>query len=201
MLEVDGGLWSMWLMPIGVGVCLSAACGFRTFLPLLFIGAAARLGITPADSQFAWLASNAGIATLGTAAVLEVGAYYVPIVDNLLDLIATPLAMMAGTIAMLTSLGVTAGVPGWIIALIIGGGVSGAVQVTSVKARALSTSTTGGLANPVLATGELLGAATLSTLAILLPILAVVLAIVVILVVWRTWRWIRGRKAPQRRIA
>ena len=196
MRAVDVGFWSMWLVPIGVGVCLSAACGFRTFLPLFIIGAAARLGITPVDAQFAWLASNAGMATLGTAAMLEVGAYYVPFVDNALDLVATPLAMMAGTLAMLTSLGMTAGVPGWIIALIVGGGVSGAVQVTSVKARALSSSTTAGIANPVLATGELVGAATLSTLAILLPILAVVLSIVVAVVIWRTWRWIRRRKAP-----
>jgi hypothetical protein len=196
-----GDWWSSLVLPLGAGVCLSAACGFRTFLPLLCLGLASRFGIAPLDEQFAWLASTTGLLTLSTAATLEVIGYYIPFVDNALDVIATPLAMAAGTVAMLASLGVVTGVPAWLIALIVGGGVSGAVQVTSVKARAISSGTTGGLANPVMATGELVGAATLSALAIIVPVVAAIVAMVTILVMWRTWRWIRRKGMPSKRIA
>lgn len=196
-----GDWWSSLIVPLGAGICLSAACGFRTFLPLLCIGLASRFGIAPLAEQFLWLASTAGLLTLFTAASVEVVGYYIPFVDNALDIIATPLAMAAGTLVMFTTLGVVTGVPAWLIALIVGGGVSGAVQVTSVKARAISSGTTAGLANPVMATGELVGAATLSVLAIIVPVVAVLLAIGTILVIWRTWRWIRRKGVPQRRIA
>lgn len=196
MVELFSGpppWWTDVLLPLGAGLCLSAACGFRTFIPLLFVGLASRFGYAPVDPQMAWLASTAGLGTLATAAVLEVAAYYVPFVDNALDVVATPLAMAAGTVAMFTSLGVIQGVPGWLIALILGGGASGAVQLTSVKARALSSGTTGGLGNPVVATGELIGAATLSLVAIALPIIALVVVFLLLVSVWRVWCWI-GRK-------
>lgn len=196
-----GDWWSSLILPLGVGICLSAACGFRTFLPLLFIGLASRLGIAPVEGQFAWLASTAGLVTLFTAASVEVVGYYIPFVDNVLDVIATPLAMAAGTLAMLTSLGMMTGIPAWLIALIVGGGVSGTVQLTSVKARAISSGTTAGMANPIVATGELFGAVTLSTLAIIVPVVAVIAAAALLLVIWRTWRWIRRKGVPQSRIA
>jgi len=172
--------WAAWILPIGVGICLSAATGFRTFVPLLCVGVAAHFGAFSLDPQYAWLASTAGLVAMGTAAVLEVGAYYIPVVDNLLDVVATPLAMVAGTLVMFTSIGADHGLPGWLLAILVGGGVSGLVQLTTVKARAVSTGTTAGLGNPLVATGELLGAAGLSLLALLLPVLAVVLAVTVL---------------------
>lgn len=172
--------WAAWMLPIGVGICLSAATGFRTFVPLLCVGLAAHFGVFSLDPQYAWLSSTAGLVALGTAAVLEVGAYYIPVVDNLLDVVATPLSIAAGTLVMFTSIGADHGLPGWLLAILIGGGVSGLVQLTTVTARAVSTGATAGLANPLVATGELLGAAGLSVLALLLPVLAVVLAVTVL---------------------
>jgi hypothetical protein len=183
--------WSGWVLPIGAGVCLSAATGFRTFVPLLCVGLAAHFGLFSLDAQYAWLASTTGLVALGTAAVLEIGGYYIPVVDNFLDVIATPLSMIAGTLVMFTSIGADHGLPGWLLALLVGGGVSGLVQLTTVKARAVSTGTTAGLANPLVATGELLGAAGLSALALLLPVLAVLIAVVVLallLVAFRRFR-------------
>lgn len=188
------------MLPIGAGICLSAATGFRTFVPLLCVGLAAHFGLFRLDAQYAWLASTTGLVALGTAAVLEVGGYYIPVVDNLLDVIATPLSMIAGTLVMFTSIGGDHGLPGWLLALLVGGGVSGLVQLTTVKARALSTGTTAGLANPVVATGELLGAAGLSALALLLPVIAVIIAVAVIALLWAAIRRLRRpRVAPAAR--
>ena len=187
--------WSVWALPIGAGICLAAATGFRTFVPLLGVALASRFGLFALDGQYAWLVSTAAVLALATAAVLEVGAYYIPVVDNALDLIATPLSMVAGTLVMFTSIGSDHGLPGWLLATIVGGGLSGMVQLSTVKARALSTGTTAGLANPVLATGELIGSVLLSGLALFLPVIAAVFAVVVIFVLWRTIRWLRRPKA------
>lgn len=186
--------WSAWALPIGAGVCLSAATGFRTFIPLLCVGLAGYFGIFSLDAQYAWLASAAGLLALGTAAALEVGGYYIPVVDNLLDVIATPLSLIAGTLVMFTSIGADHGLPGWMLALSLGGGVSGLVQLTTVKARALSTGTTAGLANPLVATSELLGATGLSALALLLPVIALFIAIGVLVALWYA---IRRFRRPQ----
>jgi hypothetical protein len=191
---VTPSLWSAWVLPIGAGICLSAACGLRTFVPLLCVALASHFGVFSLDDKYAWLASTAGLVALGSAAVLEVGGYYIPVVDHLLDVIATPLSMVAGTLVMLTSIGADPGVPGWLLALLIGGGVSGAVQLTTVKARAVSTGTTAGFGNPIVATAELIGASVLSLLAILLPLLALAVAIALLFGVWRAWRWVRARR-------
>ena len=186
------------MLPVGAGICLSAACGFRTFVPLLLVGLASHLGVFALDARYAWLASTAGLVALGSAAVLEVGGYYIPVVDHLLDTIATPLSMVAGTLVMLTSIGADHGVPGWLLALLLGGGVSGAVQLTTVKARMVSTGTTGGLGNPIVATAELIGASLLSVLAILLPLLALLVAVLLLVALWRAVRWVRNRRVmPQ----
>ncbi len=199
MLEADvlssAPSWlSTWAIPIGAGICLSAATGFRTFVPLLCVALAARFGVFALDPQYGWLVSTAGVIALATAAVFEVGAYYIPVVDNLLDVIATPLSMVAGTLVMFTSIGADHGLPGWLLATVVGGGLSGMVQLTTMKARAVSTGTTGGLANPLLATTELIGSALLSALAVFLPVIAAVLAVLVLFVLWRTIRWLRRPK-------
>jgi hypothetical protein len=154
------------------------------------------------DPKFAWLTTTAGLLSLGTAAILEVAGYYIPIVDHALDLIATPMSMVAGALVMFTSLPSDHGLIGWLLAILVGGGLSGAVQLITVKARAISTGTTAGLGNPVVATGELVGSATLSALALLLPAIAVVVAILLLVVLWRMTRWVRARvgAGPQRRV-
>ena len=192
------GWWSAWALPLGAGVCLSAACGFRTFIPLLAVGLASHFGLVPVDSQYGWLSSATGLVALGTAAALEVGGYYIPIVDHALDVIATPLATAAGALAMFTSIGSDHGLMGWLLALLIGGGVSTAVQVTTVKARAISTGATAGLANPLVATGELAGAATLSAVAVFLPMVALAIAVTILVLLWWAYRWVRSKRTSIR---
>ena len=190
--------WSAWALPLGAGVCLSAACGFRTFIPLLAVGLASHFGLVPMDSQYGWLSSATGLVALGTAAAFEVGGYYIPIVDHALDVIATPLATAAGALAMFTSIGSDHGLMGWLLALLIGGGVSSAVQITTVKARAISTGATAGLANPLVATGELAGAATLSAVAVFLPMVALAIAVTILVLLWWAYRWVRSKRTSIR---
>src|SRR3974390_1315487 len=86
------------VLPIALGIALAAATGFRVFLPMLIVSGAAYTGHLQLDNSFAWLGTPAALTMLSVAALAEVLAYYVPIVDNLLDALATPAALVAGTI-------------------------------------------------------------------------------------------------------
>jgi hypothetical protein len=163
---------------IALGIGLAAAVGFRVFLPLLVMSIAAYSGHLTLGENFQWLASPAALAMLGVAAVAEILAYYIPGVDNLLDALATPAALVAGTIA---AAAVMADVPPlikWTTAVIAGGGAAGLTQGVTALLRAKSTAFTGGLGNPVVATGELGGALLVSILALFLPLAALALVVV-----------------------
>ena len=186
------------MLPIGVGLCLSAACGFRTFLPLLFVGIASRLGAFPLNEAYSWIGSTAGLLVLLTATVTEIVAYFVPFVDNASDAIATPLAIGAGTLMMLTSLGDSGGVIPWALALVLGGGTAGIVQGMTVKLRALSSGVTAGTGNAVVAGGELVGASTFSLVALLMPVIALTVSLIFLAIVVRVLMKLRrGRPAPR----
>lgn len=183
------------ILPIGVGLCLSAACGFRAFLPLLFVGVAARAGVFPLHGSYAWLSSTPGLVILLSATLAEIAAYFVPFVDNVSDLLATPLAMAAGAVMMLTAFGDHGGPIPWALAVILGAGTSGAVQAATVKLRALSSGTTAGAGNAVVAGGELVGASTFSLIALFVPVLALILSLVLLVAVVRVLRRATRRRA------
>lgn len=84
------------ILGLCIGVGLSAACGFRVFVPLLVMSIATLLGWHEPAKGFEWLAIPSVCAALGFATICEIAAYYVPWVDNLLDTIATPAAVVAG---------------------------------------------------------------------------------------------------------
>src|SRR4029077_19723228 len=134
-------------LSIVLGVGLAAATGLRVFLPMLIVGVAAHTGQVPLDSSFAWLATPSALTMLSVAALAEILAYYVPAVDNLLDTLATPAALVAGTIV---SAAVMTDVPPmvkWTAAVIAGGGMAGLTQGATAIVRANSTVFTGGLGN------------------------------------------------------
>ena len=183
------------ILGLCIGVGLSAACGFRVFVPLLVMSIATMMGWFEPSKGFEWLALPSVCLALGVATVCEVAAYYIPWVDNALDTVAIPAAMIAGTLAtMAVSSGEMSQFASWAAAIIVGGGTAGVVQMSTVAARGVSTVTTGGLGNFVVATGEWIGAILLSVSAMLVPALvAVVVLIAVILAV----RWIRHKKQEQ----
>ena len=160
------------LLSVCVGIGLSAACGFRVFLPLLGLGLAARGGYLEIAPTFGWVASDAALLALAVATILEIGAYYIPWLDHLLDAAASPMAVAAGVIASASVLTDVDPWLRWTLAAIAGGGTAGAVQALTVGTRKLSLFTTAGIANPLVSTLELGGSLLMTLLAVLVPLLA-----------------------------
>ena len=175
-------------LSIMLGVGLAAATGFRVFLPMLIVSGAAYTGHLSLGDSFAWLGTPHALTMLGAAALVEILAYYVPGVDNLLDTLATPAAFVAGTIVSAAVMTDLPPMVKWTAAIIAGGGVAGLTQGVTAMLRANSTVLTGGLGNVVVATAELGGALLVSLLALAAPLAAFVL---VILFLWLAIRLLR----------
>jgi hypothetical protein len=173
---------------IALGVGLAAATGFRVFLPMLVVSAAAYTGHLPLGDSFAWLGTPSALTMLGVAAIAEVFAYYIPGVDNLLDTLATPAAFVAGTVVSAAVITDLPPMVKWTTAVIAGGGVAGLTQGVTAVLRAKSTVLTGGLGNVVIATAELGGALLISLLALVAPLVAL---LVVVVFLWLAIRLLR----------
>jgi hypothetical protein len=186
------------LIGVFVGLALSAAVGLRVFVPLLLTGFAARLGYLDLTADMAWLGSDAALVALATATVLEVSAYYVPWLDNLLDAIATPTAVVAGVITWAAVTPELSPLLRWTLAVVAGGGAAGLVQSATALLRWKSSAFTAGGGNSVVATGELLGAVGLSLLGVLAPVLAA--GLVVLGLVGLGW-WLYRRATSRRNAA
>ena len=184
-------------MSVMIGVALSATCGFRVFVPLLAVNIGTRAKDT--DGQplidlaggFDWLSSDIALMVFLVATLFEIGGYYIPWIDNLLDTIASPASIVAGTV--ITASFVTGLDPWlqWLLGVIAGGGAAGAVQATTVVTRAGSTVTTGGLGNPIVASVETSGAFLGSALSIAAVEFAIV--VFVLLLGCGFWIWWRRR--------
>ena len=186
------------LIAIAVGLGLAASAGMRVFLPLFVLGLAGANDIVPIAESWSWLSSPVALIGLGTAMVLEIGAYYVPWLDNALDVVATPAALVAGMIATASVLVDVPPLLKWAVVIIGGGGIAGITQSASVLTRLKSGAVTAGVANPVVSTAELIGALLLSLLAVLLPLVGIVLVLVLlVLAIRRAGRVLFGRRAAQ----
>ena len=162
------------LLSILVGIGLSAACGFRIFVPLLVLSLATRAGEISLGSGFEWMGSTTALVAFGAATVLEILGYYVPWVDNMLDALATPTAIVAGVLVTASTVHDVSPFMRWTLAIVAGGGTAATFQGITATVRSLSTFTTGGLGNPLVATAEAGGSALLAVLAVVLPVLAVI---------------------------
>ena len=129
---------------IALGIALSASAGFRVFIPMLIASVASHFNIIPVSEGFAWLGSWAAMISFGVAAVVEVLAYYIPFVDNLLDTITTPLAVLAGTLLMTSVIPMDNELTKWIMGFVVGGGAAATMQSGSVLSRFASSKFTAG---------------------------------------------------------
>lgn len=161
------------LFSILVGLALAAACGFRIFIPPLILCLAARGGHLELGQSFGWMASDAALIAFAVATVLEIAGYYIPWVDNLLDAVATPTAVVAGVVVSASAFTDVSPFLQWTLAILAGGGSAAVFQGITATARQISSLSTGGLGNPLLATVEAAGSALLSVLAVTLPLLAI----------------------------
>ena len=177
------------ILSLSLGLGLAAACGFRVFIPPLMMGIASRVDLYELEGSFTWVGETWAIAIFGIATILEIGGYFIPWIDNLLDAVATPAAILGGIFVTSASLeGEMDPSVQWMLSIIAGGGVSGVIQLGTVATRAISTGTTGGLANPLISLLE----AVASIVCIILSLfLVVIIPFVIIFLIWKAIEYIR----------
>jgi hypothetical protein len=175
-------------LSVCVGIGLSAACGFRVFVPLLVMCIASLSGHLTLAHGFEWIGTYPALISLSVATCLEIAGYYIPWLDHLLDTLATPASIVAGTVVTASAVSDMSPFLKWTLAVIAGGGAAGLVQGATVLTRAASTATTGGLANPMVSTLELAGATLTSILALVAPVAVVLLLVIVMVFVARKLR-------------
>ena len=182
------------IISIFLGVGLAASVGFRVFLPLFALSLASYFGVWELNDNWQWIGSLAALITLGAATIIEIFAYFIPWVDNLLDSIAVPLAAIAGTAVMVSTVADLDPVITWSLAIIAGGGTATAIKGASAASRLASTATTGGVANPVVSTIETGTATVVSVASIFAPIIAAVMVVIILAIIFSIYRKLRPRR-------
>lgn len=165
------------IISIAIGIGLSAACGFRIFMPPLFMSLAALYGHLPLSPDFQWIGTQHALVAFFVAACAEIAAYYIPVIDNLLDTVATPTAIGVGTLLTAALIPDTDPLLQWTLAVIAGGGSAGIIQSLTGMVRFSSTALTLGIGNAIVSTIEAVSSVVLSALAIFAPILSVGLVV------------------------
>ena len=181
-----------------LGIGLAASCGFRVFAPLLVTSAAAYGDYLTLSAGFEWIGTLPALSAFTVATLIETLAYYVPWFDNLLDTIASPLAVVAGIVLFAASaIGLDPFLK-WTLAIIAGGGSAAIVQGGTVFARGTSTAMSGGLTNFVISTFELVASLFFPLVSIVVPLVAVVLLVVVVaLMYFAARRLLRELRRPE----
>lgn len=182
------------LLGIAVGIGLSAACGFRVFVPLLVMNLAALTGHLYLTPGFEWIRSDYATIAFGTATFVEILAYYIPWLDHILDLIASPAAIIAGMLVTASVVMDISPFLRWTLAIIAGGGAAAIVQGVTVALRTKSSVLTAGTGNVLVSSAELAGSIITALLAIVVPVLCLILvSLLCIFVIWRAGRFFFGR--------
>ena len=181
------------VISIFLGIGLAASVGFRVFLPLFALSLVGYFDVWSLNDSWQWIGSLAAVITLGVATIFEIFAYFIPWVDNLLDSMAVPLAAIAGTAVMVSTVAGLDPVVTWSLAIIAGGGTATAIKGAGATSRLASTATTGGVANPVISTVETGTAMVVTTASIFAPMLATVFVIIILFIIFRIYRKIRPK--------
>jgi hypothetical protein len=183
------------LLSVLVGVGLSAACGFRVFVPMLVMSIASLSGHLALAPGFEWIGRYPALLTFAIATAAEIAGFYIPYVDHLLDLVAGPAAVVAGIVAMASTVTGMSPFLRWSCAIIAGGGIAATAQLITSVTRVASTTATAGLGNPVFSTVETGSAIVFSVLAVLIPVIAVLaIAAFLALAYWPGRAFLRRRR-------
>ncbi|MBS1551625.1 MAG: DUF4126 domain-containing protein [Bacteroidetes bacterium] len=177
-----------------LGIGLAASSGFRVFLPLLVTSIASQLGYLHLSPGFEWMGSWIALTSFATATVAEITAYYIPWLDNALDTISGPLAMVAGTVLTASFITDVNPLVQWTLGIIVGGGTAGIVKVGASAARLTSTATTGGLGNAAVATSENILSFAMSILAFVIPLITALIVIAIIVYLFRKFSELKKKK-------
>ncbi|HLV14737.1 MAG TPA: DUF4126 domain-containing protein [Xanthomarina sp.] len=176
------------VLSIFLGIGLAASVGFRVFVPLFVLSLAAYFQLWELNESWLWIGSLPAVLVLGVATVVEIFAYYIPFIDNLLDTIAVPLAAIAGTAIMVSTAIDLSPVFTWTLAVIAGGGTAAAIAGTSSATRLASTSTTAGLGNPVVSTLETGTSVFLSVVSVFMPVIAIILVCFICFMIFKLYK-------------
>ncbi|MCL8006243.1 DUF4126 domain-containing protein [Gelidibacter japonicus] len=176
------------IISICLGIGLAASVGFRVFLPLFVLSLASYFEVWELNASWLWIGSLTAVITFGVATLIEILAYYIPFVDNLLDTIAIPLATIAGTAVMVSTVADLNPVISWALAIIAGGGTAAAIKSTATASRATSTISTAGFGNPLISTVETGASLIISIFSIFLPIFAFVLVVLILIVIFKLYK-------------
>lgn len=182
---MESAVFESTLLSFAVGLGLAAACGFRVFIPMLVMSLAARADYLTMGDDFQWIASTPALVTFGLATAFEIGAYYIPFLDNILDTIATPSAVVAGIVATASQVSEIHPFFGWAVAIIAGGGAAGLVQGLTTVGRQFSSLATVGFGNPIFSTVEAGASIVFTLLAVFVAPLAAILVLLLLFVAFK----------------
>lgn len=180
---------------ICLGIGLAASVGFRVFLPLFALSLSSYFNVWELNDSWLWLGSLTALITFGVATLIEIAAYYIPFIDNILDSISIPLAALAGTAVMMSTMVDLSPIISWSLAIIAGGGTAAAISGSSSVTRLTSTTTTGGVGNPIISTIETVTAFFMSVISIFLPLLAIAFVIIILFVIYIIYKKFRPSKS------
>lgn len=183
------------IISICLGIGLATSVGFRVFLPLFALSLASYFDMWELNASWQWIGSMSALVVLGVATLVEILAYFIPYIDNLLDSIAIPLASIAGTVVMLSTIADLDPVITWSLAIIAGGGTAAAIAGTTSTTRLASTSTTLGLANPIVGALETGTSFVMSLISIFFPVLAIFIAVLLLFFVFKLFKKFRAKKS------
>jgi len=174
---------STYLISVALGISLAACCGFRIFIPLLMASIAAKFGWLNVSSGFEWLGTFPAIISFAVASVLEIAAYYIPVVDNFLDTLTAPSSMVAGTTIAASTFVDFDPMMKWTLAIIAGGGTAGIIQAGTGLLRLGSTKFTAGTGNHLVASTENAFSFIGTLLSLLVPVLMVFVFVALIVTI------------------
>ena len=183
------------LFSILIGIGLAASVGFRIFVPLFALSLASYSGIIPLNESWEWVGSSTALMILGVATVVEILAYFIPFLDNLLDTVAVPLAAIAGTAVMVATVSDLDPTITWALAIIAGGGTAAVIKGSTSTTRLASTASTTGIANPVISTVETGTSIVMSVFAIFIPILAIICVVIIFWVLYKVFKLFKFSKS------
>ncbi|MDO1500783.1 DUF4126 domain-containing protein [Winogradskyella maritima] len=181
------------VISIFLGIGLAASVGFRVFLPLFALSLAAYFDVWQLNDSWQWIGSQSALIVLGVATIVEIFGYYIPLIDNALDTIAIPLATVAGTAVMVSTVADLSPVVTWALAIIAGGGTAVAIKSSASVTRLSSTVSTAGFGNPIVSTVETGTSVVMSVLAIFVPIIAFLFVLLIFYVLYRLFKKVRRK--------
>jgi uncharacterized membrane protein len=186
---MDVATFKEFLPALALAIALAASAGLRAWLPLLLAGGLARLGVLDLGPTFSFLGSNKALVLFGVATVIELVGDKVPAVDHALDVIGTPLRPAAGALLAASVLGtVSDPLTAMVLGTAVGAPTALVPHAAKAALRTVSTTLTGGLANPVLSLLEDALSLVTFALAVLVPVLVVVLTAITFFIALRLLR-------------